>query len=187
MSKILFLRDMSIKDYHDSAIYLAKQTEDIDDNDNLSDNNIEIESEILSLPGIKYDNLPKYYIDKDTWIETTNLCCLYCGITIGENPWPYITSAEENANLQTVYEVNGLFCSPPCIKNYINPQHEQALRLTIKVVSKLIGITCEDIPRGENKQQLIRYSGIGLTDKEFKENNMKTWIAFLNNTNGGGY
>jgi hypothetical protein len=76
----------------------------------------------------KYDKIPTFYIDKDSWIRNINLNCWNCSLNFTRRPWfipngsaKKIIEGEEKVALL----VYGIFCSPNCTINYLQSVYDK--------------------------------------------------------------
>jgi len=194
---ILFIPGIRLSDYLTSFKVVGGLTEPIDNiEEAASDSDCSSEDLIKTVANVKYDPLPEYFISMETWIQKTNLKCLYCTAEILGMPWPLVTGMEppkshidrpEHKKGIMAYKVRGLCCSPPCMINYIDQfadlhirDKANVKRMCAQTVSILCGQTYKSIPSGENRMRLDCFIGSsGMTVADLSAANKKIWKQYI--------
>lgn len=158
-----------------------------------------------------FDSIPEYFVNRESWIKSTNLLCWYCNNKVEDIPWFIPISAQniiieccdtyenidtidysptsqvgsfnfyEEGNCQnevSAIKVHGNFCSPFCVKKYINGVKDTVIddddlwqinRLLLKIYKELTGLDIIDIPEADDKTKMKQYCGkAGITIQEYK-------------------
>lgn len=146
---------------------------------------------------VQLDEIPKFFVDSNSWISGTNLLCWSCSNSFDGRPWfvpiawtkrmvPKTAKAdyeEENAPIvlveRKVMEVYGNFCGPACTVRYINDFNDekiinidQIMRLFKVLYKMMTGCDATDITKAEKHTRMQQYCGPGgCTVGEYRQMN----------------
>lgn len=115
-----------------------------------------------------YDKLPSYYYDDDQWSQCTNLKCKFCSGKCFEKVWfiPINISMTKSKIQKTpVMKVNGAFCSPPCVKSFMDghrdivSNREDSERLLLMMCKRWLGVNLSFIPAAHDPYSKKYFKG----------------------------
>lgn len=145
----------------------------------------------LPICDTKYDNIPSYFTDINTWIKKTNIKCWFCDCNFFNQPIfipnniQKITDSKKTINK---IDVNGNFCSWNCTASYIHLHYSRSKKWEklqlLKMLYKIFnGVTIDHIVPSPPKTLMRQYGG-NLTVLEYKnkikelDNNYKKSIQY---------
>ena len=162
--QILFLRGCFLSD--------CDSIEDIFDEKLVSESNLY--NKEISINNIKYNKIPSYFTDTNTWIKKTNIKCWFCGCTFFDQPIfipNNIQKITDSKKIINKIDVIGNFCSWNCAASYIhlhyNSKKWEMLQL-LKILYKIFnGVAIDHIVPAPPKTLMKQYGG-DLTILEYK-------------------
>jgi hypothetical protein len=187
---ILFLRGYHLKDYQNTLNQINGVFIDEDLDEFSHDGTDDIVEESLSpvqfASSKPWEAMPSQFTDLSSWPEHLHLCCHSCSLVIEEMPIPLVTSVEvisvhrgfKNQN----YIVDGVCCSPPCLKNLIeeHPNRDRIHDLNMEVIGIIYGLNCPDLPLGLPRHRLSKFAGpSGLSESEYRQQHRRIWLSYV--------
>lgn len=213
---VLFLPGVTAKDYISEKLEDEVNLEEFDNETEVlefdsedSSSDIDIDMNIANIIDNRarttttYDEIPKYFVNKKSWIKKTNLQCWMCCNPITGMPWTIpvawsniVKPGKENKqklskkppkidSMSTeikVMEVRSVQCSEFCAIRYIRrvkddeiPDQWESEKLLLILYRKLTGKSVASIPEALDKSKMEQFCGSekGLSVVEFKNSNKK--------------
>jgi len=155
MPQMIFLKGVFIKD-------ISTTMEDIF-YDNLNES-------IVKVDAIKYDKIPRKFLNKKTWLLQTNLHCYMCDLQYNTVPIPVVINMKIVGN-EPHFDVSALCCNFSCAMSLINITSfkKWEMEQNLYTVSEILtGKRISFIEESPSKYIMNKYGG-DKSEEQYKE------------------
>lgn len=119
---------------------------------------------------IVYSQFPKKFYNVDSWPSKLNICCWACHTKIEEKPYPIPINMQYSGK-QTIFGVEGVVCSFPCMARYINESPSntrwEKTRFMFNLFEVFFGKKVCQIPAAPSPLDQHKYGG-NLSENEYR-------------------